>query len=128
MKAFGHEVFNEEAIKKLLEKAELDYYLAEKCIKSPVIKTKDKIKYFCQDLLSPLINRLVENIENNVPKSDKSSLLHPIKVAKTCLGYIQTGLAVEMYGDKSAEGKALSVRVVHNTQGSRDISSFSVKL
>ncbi|WP_353270177.1 hypothetical protein [Wolbachia endosymbiont (group A) of Myopa testacea] len=120
LKAFEHETFNEEAIKRLLEEAELEYYLAEKCIKGPVIKTKDKIKYFCQDLLSPLINRLVENIVNNVPKSDKSSLLQPIKVARTCLGYIQTGLAVAMYGDKSTEGKALSV--AHDTH--KEVETF----
>ncbi len=120
LKAFEHETFNEEAIKKLLERAELEYYLAEKCIKSPVIKTKDNIKHFCQDLLSPLINRLVENIVNNVPKSDKSSWLQPIKAVKTGLGYIQTGLAVAMRGDKSTEGKALSV--AHDTH--KEVETF----
>ncbi|CQD08467.1 Uncharacterised protein [Wolbachia endosymbiont wPip_Mol of Culex molestus] len=120
LKAFEHEIFNEEAIKKLLERAELEYYLAEKCIKSPVIKTKDNIKHFCQDLLSPLINRLVENIVNNVPKSDKSSWLQPIKAIRTGLGYIQTGLAVAMRGDKSTEGKALSV--AHDTH--KEVETF----
>ncbi|OAM05048.1 MAG: hypothetical protein TV41_01640 [Wolbachia endosymbiont of Dactylopius coccus] len=120
LKAFEHETFNEEAVKKLLERAELEYYLAEKCIKSPVIKTKDNIKHFCQDLLSPLINRLVENIVNNVPKSDKSSWLQPIKAVKTGLGYIQTGLAVAMRGDKSTEGKALSV--AHDTH--KEVETF----
>ncbi|WP_341815278.1 hypothetical protein [Wolbachia endosymbiont (group B) of Aricia artaxerxes] len=120
LKAFEHETFNEEAIKKLLERAELEYYLAKKCIKSPVIKTKDNIKHFCQDLLSPLINRLVENIVNNVPKSDKSSWLQPIKAIRTGLGYIQTGLAVAMRGDKSTEGKALSV--AHDTH--KEVETF----
>ncbi|BET32933.1 MULTISPECIES: hypothetical protein [Wolbachia] len=120
LKEFEHETFNEEAIKKLLERAELEYYLAEKCIKSPVIKTKDNIKHFCQDLLSPLINRLVENIVNNVPKSDKSSWLQPIKAIRTGLGYIQTGLAVAMRGDKSTEGKALSV--AHDTH--KEVETF----
>ncbi|WP_264682957.1 MULTISPECIES: hypothetical protein [unclassified Wolbachia] len=120
LKAFEHETFNEEAIKKLLERAELEYYFAEKCIKSPVIKTKDNIKHFCQDLLSPLINRLVENIVNNVPKSDKSSWLQPIKAIRTGLGYIQTGLAVAMRGDKSTEGKALSV--AHDTH--KEVETF----
>lgn len=120
LKVFEHETFNEEAIKKLLERAELEYYLAEKCIKSPVIKTKDNIKHFCQDLLSPLINRLVENIVNNVPKSDKSSWLQPIKAIRTGLGYIQTGLAVAMRGDKSTEGKALSV--AHDTH--KEVETF----
>ncbi|MGX9891786.1 hypothetical protein [Wolbachia endosymbiont of Protocalliphora sialia] len=109
LKALEHETFDEEAIKKLLEKTELEYYLAEKCIKTPIIKIKNSIKHFCQDLLSPLINRLVENIVNNVPKSDKSSWLQPMKAVKTGLGYIKTGFAVAMHGDKSAEGKALSV-------------------
>ncbi|WP_438456220.1 hypothetical protein [Wolbachia endosymbiont of Kerria lacca] len=120
LKAFEHETFNEEAIKKLLERAELEYYFAEKCIKSPVIKTKDNIKHFCQDLLSPLINRLVENIVNNVPKSDKSSWLQPIKAIRTGLGYIQTGLAVAMRGDKSTEGKTLSV--AHDTH--KEVETF----
>lgn len=120
LKAFEHEIFDEEAIKKLLERAELEYYLAEKCIKSPVIKTKDNIKHFCQDLLSPLINRLVENIVNNVPKSDKSSWLQPIKAIRTGLGYIQTGLAVAMRGNKSTEGKALSV--AHDTH--KEVETF----
>ncbi|WP_349967698.1 hypothetical protein [Wolbachia endosymbiont of Armadillidium arcangelii] len=113
LKAFEHETFSEEAVKKLLEKAELEYYLAERCIKHPVIKTKDNIKHFCQDLLSPLINRLVENIVNNVPKSDKSSWLQPIKAVQTGYGYIKTGLIVAIYGDESIEGKALDV--AHNS-------------
>ncbi|MHC3897437.1 UNVERIFIED_CONTAM: hypothetical protein LBW93_00635 [Wolbachia endosymbiont of Nasonia longicornis] len=120
LKAFEHEILDEEAIKKLLGRAKLEYYLAEKCIKSPVIKTKDNIKHFCQDLLSPLINRLVENIVNNVPKSDKSSWLQPMKAVKTGLGYIKTGLAVAMHGDKSAEGKALSV--AHDTH--KEVETF----
>jgi len=120
LKAFEHEILDEEAIKKLLERAELEYYLAEKCIKIPVTKTKDNIKHFCQDLLSPLINRLVENIVNNVPKSDKSSWLQPMKAVKTSLGYIKTGLAVAMHGDKSAEGKALSV--AHDTH--KEVETF----
>ncbi|MDR0772805.1 MAG: hypothetical protein LBE46_00465 [Wolbachia pipientis] len=113
LKAFEHETFNEEAVKKLLEEAELEYYLAEKCIKYPVIKMKDNIKHFCQDLLSPLISRLVENIVNNVPKSDKSSWLQPVKAVQTGLGYIKTGLAVTIYRDKSTEGKTLNV--AHST-------------
>ncbi|OJH32121.1 hypothetical protein Wxf_01542 [Wolbachia endosymbiont of Armadillidium vulgare] len=113
LKAFEHETFSEEAVKKLLEKEELEYYLAERCIKHPVIKTKDNIKHFCQDLLSPLINRLVENIVNNVPKSDKSSWLQPIKAVQTGYGYIKTGLIVAIYGDESIEGKALDV--AHNS-------------
>ncbi|WP_281508851.1 hypothetical protein [Wolbachia endosymbiont (group B) of Pandemis cinnamomeana] len=120
LKAFEHGTFNEKAVKKVLEEAELEYFLAEKCMKGPVVEIKNNIKHFCQDLLSPLINKLVENIVNNVPKSDKGSLLQPIKVARTCLGYIQTGLAVAIYGDKSAEGKALSV--AHDTH--KEVETF----
>lgn len=120
LKEFERKTFSQEAVKELLEKAELEYYLAEKCIKSPVIKTKDNIKHSCQDLLSPLINRLVENIVNNVPKSDKSSWLQPMKAVKTGLGYIKTGLAVAMHGDKSVEGKALSV--AHDTH--KEVETF----
>jgi hypothetical protein len=104
----------------LLEEAELEYYLAEKCIKGPVIKTKDNIKHFSQNLLSPLIDRLVKNIINNVPKSDKSSWLQPVKAVQTGLGYIKTGLAVAIYGDKSTEGKALSV--AHDTH--KEVETF----
>ncbi|WP_341820890.1 hypothetical protein [Wolbachia endosymbiont (group A) of Myopa testacea] len=107
------ENFDEAEIKKLLEKAELEYCLAERCIKYPVIKTKDNIKHFSQNLLSPLIGRLVKNIINNVPKSGKSPLLQPVKSFWTCWGYIKTGLVTAMYGDESTEGKALDV--AHDT-------------
>ncbi|WP_341822109.1 hypothetical protein [Wolbachia endosymbiont (group A) of Ischnus inquisitorius] len=120
LKEFERETFNEEAVKKLLEEAELEYCLAERCIKYPVIKTKDNIKHFSQNLLSPLIDRLVKNIINNVPKSDKSSWLQPIRAIQTGLGYIKTGLAVAIYGDKSTEGKALSV--AHDTH--KEVETF----
>ncbi|WP_341818353.1 hypothetical protein [Wolbachia endosymbiont (group B) of Ennomos erosarius] len=114
------ETFNEKEIKKLFEKAELEYCLAERCIKYPVIKTKDNIKHFSQNLLSPLIDRLVENIVNNVPKSDKSSWLQPIKAVQTGWGYIKTGLDVAIYGDESTEGKALNV--AHNSH--KEVETF----
>ncbi|WP_341823609.1 hypothetical protein [Wolbachia endosymbiont (group A) of Agelastica alni] len=120
LKEFERETFNEEAVKKLLEEAELEYCLAERCIKYLVIKTKDNIKHFSQNLLSPLIDRLVKNIINNVPKSDKSSWLQPIRAIQTGLGYIKTGLAVAIYGDKSTEGKALSV--AHDTH--KEVETF----
>ncbi|MDE5062167.1 hypothetical protein [Wolbachia endosymbiont of Drosophila tsacasi] len=119
LKVFKYRIFDEEAVKKLLEEAELECYLAEKCIKSPVIKTKNNIKHFSQNLLSPLIDRLVENIVNNVPKSDKSSWLQPIRAIQTGWGYIKTGLAVAN-GDKSTEGKALSV--AHDTH--KEVETF----
>lgn len=120
LEALEHKIPDEEVIKKLLEKAELEYYFAEKCIKSPVIQTKNNIKHFCQDLLSPLIDRLVENIVNNVPKSDKSSWLQPMKAVKTGLGYIKIGLAVAMHGNNSTERKALSV--AHDTH--KEVETF----
>lgn len=119
LKVFKLETFDEKEIKKLLERAELEYCLAERCIKYPVIKTKDNIKHFSQNLLSPLIDRLMENIVNNVPKSDKSSWLQPIRAIQTGLGYIKTGLAVAN-GDKSTEGKALSV--AHDTH--KEVETF----
>ncbi|MFP3028569.1 MAG: hypothetical protein ACEY3L_20835, partial [Wolbachia sp.] len=106
------ENFDEAEIKKLLEEAELEYCLAEKRIKGPVIKTKDNIKHFSQNLLSPLIDRLVENIINNVPKSDKSPLLQPIKSAQIFLGYMKTGWSATKKNE-STEGKALDV--AHDT-------------
>ncbi|QKX01421.1 hypothetical protein GOY13_00295 [Wolbachia endosymbiont of Cruorifilaria tuberocauda] len=111
--------FNEEEVKKLLERAELECCLAEKCIKYPVIKTKDNIKHFCQALLSPLIGILMENIINNVPKNiskdNENNLLDQswgwiyrrvIKPAQIALNYNKLGLLA--IGDKnSIEGKAL---------------------
>ncbi|WP_353276129.1 hypothetical protein [Wolbachia endosymbiont (group A) of Pipizella viduata] len=120
LEALKEENFDEAKIKELLEKAELEYCLAEKCIKYPVIKTKDNIKHFCQDLLSPLIDRLVKNIINSVPKSGKSPLLQPVKSFWTCWGYIKTGLVTAMCGDESTEGKALSV--AHDTH--KEIETF----
>ncbi|MDM8334890.1 hypothetical protein [Wolbachia pipientis] len=120
LEVFKHETFDEEAIKKLLEKAELEYCLAEKCIEYPVIETKDNIKHFYRDLLSPLINRLVENIINNVPKSDKSPFLQPMKSFWTCYGYIKTGLVTALRGNRSIEGKALDV--AHNTY--KEVETF----
>ncbi|MGL9731277.1 MAG: hypothetical protein ACR5KX_00265 [Wolbachia sp.] len=66
------EIIRQVAIKRLLEKAELEYCLAEKCVKYPVIETKNNIKHFCQALLSPLIGNLVEKIINHIPKDNKS--------------------------------------------------------
>lgn len=120
LEVFKHETFDEEAIKKLLEKAEFEYCLAEKCIKGPVIKTKDNIKHFCQNLLSPLIDRLVENIINNVPKNDKSPLFQPGKSFWTAYGYIKTGLVTAIYGNKSTEGKALDL--AHDTH--KEVETF----
>ncbi len=119
LKLCKQEAFNEEEIKKLLERAELECCLAEKCIKYPVIKTKDNIKHFCQALLSPLVGILMENIVNNVPKNIskdyKNNLLDQgwgwvyrkvIKPAQIALNYNKLGLSA--IGDKnSVEGKAL---------------------
>ncbi|QKX02755.1 hypothetical protein GOY07_00660 [Wolbachia endosymbiont of Litomosoides sigmodontis] len=107
-----NETFDGEAIKKLLEKAELEYCLAEKCIKYPVIKTKDNVKHFCQALLSPLISNLAENIINNVPKDNKSGLSRFLSSCKVGLGYIKMGWSATKKNE-STEGKALDV--AHDT-------------
>ncbi|WP_265034366.1 MULTISPECIES: hypothetical protein [unclassified Wolbachia] len=124
LEVLKQETFNEKEIKKLFEKAELEYCLAERCIKYPVIKTKDNIKHFSQNLLSPLIDRLVENIINNVPKNDKSSLLQPVKSFWTCWGYIKTGLVVAIHGDESTEGKALDVAHTSYKEGETFLQHF----
>lgn len=121
LKAFGHETFDEEAIKKLLEKAELEYYLAEKCIKSPVIKMKDNIKHFSQNLLSPLIDRLVDLIINNVPKDNENgwSTINWYKNACIAMNYNKFGL-LAVKDENSTEGKALNV--AHDTH--KEVETF----
>ncbi|WP_265045048.1 MULTISPECIES: hypothetical protein [unclassified Wolbachia] len=120
LKAFEHETFNEEAIKRLLEEAELEYYLAERCIKYPVIKTKDNIKHFCQDLLSPLVDRLANLIINNVPKDNGNSLWKIWNSLKVGFNYNVIGWSATVNKDKSTEGKALSV--AHDTH--KEIETF----
>ncbi|MDR2831611.1 MAG: hypothetical protein LBV62_01695 [Rickettsiales bacterium] len=114
------ETFDEAEIKKLLEKVELEYCLAEKGMKGPVIEIKDNIKHFCQDLLSPLIDRLVKNIINNVPKSDQSPLLQPMKSFWTAFGCIRTGWNAAICGNTTTEGKALDV--AHDTY--KEVEAF----
>jgi len=106
LEAFKQETFNEAKIKELLEKAELEYCLAERCIKYPTIKTKDNIKYFCQALLSPLIDNLVEKIINNVPKDSGSRFSRILDSCKVGLGYVKMGWSATKK-DQSTEGKAL---------------------
>ncbi|WP_264686715.1 hypothetical protein [Wolbachia endosymbiont (group B) of Rhopobota naevana] len=120
LEAFEHEIFDEEAIKKLLEKAELGYYLAEKCIKSPVIKMKDNIKHFCQDLLSPLVERLANLIINNVPKDNESGVWRIWNSLKVGFNYNVIGWSATVNKDNSTEGKALSV--AHDTN--KEVETF----
>ncbi|WP_264730161.1 hypothetical protein [Wolbachia endosymbiont (group B) of Episyrphus balteatus] len=120
LEAFEHEIFDEEAIKKLLEKAELRYYLAEKCIKSPVIKMKDNIKHFCQDLLSPLVDRLANLIINNVPKDNESGVWRIWNSLKVGFNYNVIGWSATVNKDNSTEGKALSV--AHDTN--KEVETF----
>ncbi|MDR3132013.1 MAG: hypothetical protein LBU02_02895 [Rickettsiales bacterium] len=121
LKAFKQETFNEAEIKKLLEKAELEYCLAEKCIKYPVIKTKDDIKHFCQTLLSPLISRLVNLIINNVPKNNESGLSRFWNSLKAGGGYVWMGLSATVVNkDGNVEGKALDV--AHDTY--KEVETF----
>ncbi|WCR58686.1 MAG: hypothetical protein PG978_000100 [Wolbachia endosymbiont of Ctenocephalides felis wCfeF] len=123
LEIFKQKTFNEEEIKKLLEKAELEYCLAERCIKYPTIKTKDNIKHFCQTLLSPLIDNLVEKIINNVPKNISKDTesnwtgwdwIHRkvIKPVQITWNYNMLGLSA-IGGKNSTEGKALDV--AHDT-------------
>ncbi|MGL9717819.1 MAG: hypothetical protein ACR5K9_03895 [Wolbachia sp.] len=106
LEVFKQETFNKAKIKELLEKAELEYCLAEKCIKYPTIETKDNIKYFCQVLLFPLIDNLVEKIINNVPKDSGSRFSRIWDSCKVGLGYVKMGWSATKK-DQSTEGKAL---------------------
>ncbi|MFP3035467.1 MAG: hypothetical protein ACEY3A_00180 [Wolbachia sp.] len=120
LEVFKQETFNEAKIKELLEKAELEYCLAEKCIKYPVIKTKDNIKHFCQDLLSSLINRLLNLIISNIPKDNQNIAQKAWSSLWTSLGYIRVGLSATVINKNSTvEGKALDV--AHDTYKEVDI-------
>ncbi|WP_410543105.1 hypothetical protein [Wolbachia endosymbiont of Tetranychus urticae] len=120
LKAFKHETFDEEEIKKLLEEAELEYYLAEKCIKTPIIKIKNNIKHFCQDLLSSLVERLANLIINNVPKDNESGLWRIWNSLKVGFNYNVIGWSATVNKDNSTEGKALSV--AHDTH--KEVETF----
>ncbi|WP_447933092.1 hypothetical protein [Wolbachia endosymbiont of Dactylopius coccus] len=122
LKEFERETFNEEAVKKLLEETELEYYLAEKCIKSPVIKTKDNIKHFCQDLLSPLIDNLTKDIINSIPGNSEGYIQKVKNWSKVTFGTIKIGV-LNAYKENT-ERKALNV--AHNTykQGGTFLQCF----
>ncbi|WP_353286975.1 hypothetical protein [Wolbachia endosymbiont (group A) of Anthophora plumipes] len=121
LEVLKEENFDEAKIKELLEKAELEYCLAEKCIKYPVIKTKDNIKHFCQNLLSPLINRLVNLVISNVPKDNQNIAQKAWNSLQVGLGYIRLGLSATVINKNgNVEGKALSV--AHDTH--KEIETF----
>ncbi|MDX5495730.1 MAG: hypothetical protein O7198_03550 [Wolbachia endosymbiont of Nomada marshamella] len=121
LEALKEENFDEAKIKELLEKAELEYCLAEKCIKYPVIKTKDNIKHFCQNLLSPLINRLVNLVISNVPKDNQNIAQKAWNSLQVGWGYIRLGLSATVINKNgNVEGKALSV--AHDTH--KEIETF----
>ncbi len=111
LKGFKLETFDEKEIKKLLERAELEYCLAEKRIKYPVIKTKDNIKHFSQNLLSPLIDNLTKNIINNIPENSEGCIQKVKNWSKVMFGAIKIG-ASNAYKE-TTERKALNV--AHNT-------------
>ncbi|WP_348994358.1 hypothetical protein [Wolbachia endosymbiont of Drosophila willistoni] len=111
LKVFKLEIFDEKEIKKLLERAELEYCLAEKRIKYPVIKTKDNIKHFSQNLLSPLIDNLTKNIINNIPGNSEGCIQKVKNWSKVMFGAIKIG-ASNAYKE-TTERKALNV--AHNT-------------
>lgn len=83
--------------------------MAEKCIKTPIIKIKNNIKHFCQDLLSPLVERLANLIINNVPKDNASGLWRIWNSLKVGFNYNVIGWSATVNKDNSTEGKALSV-------------------
>lgn len=111
LEVLKQETFNEKEIKKLFEKAELEYCLAERCIKYPVIKTKDNIKHFSQNLLSPLIDNLTKNIINNIPGNSEGYIQKVKNWGKIVLGTIRMG-ASNVYKE-ATERKALEV--AHNS-------------
>ncbi|MDE5063340.1 hypothetical protein OZD69_03005, partial [Wolbachia endosymbiont of Drosophila chauvacae] len=111
LKVFKLETFDEKEIKKLLERAELEYCLAEKRIKYPLIKTKDNIKHFSQNLLSPLIDNLTKNIINNIPGNSEGCIQKVKNWSKVMFGAIKIG-ASNAYKE-TTERKALNV--AHNT-------------
>ncbi|NGZ19818.1 MAG: hypothetical protein E3V96_02130 [Wolbachia pipientis] len=111
LKVFKLETFDEKEIKKLLERAELEYCLAEKRIKYPVIKTKDNIKHFSQNLLSPLVDNLTKNIINNIPGNSEGCIQKVKNWSKVMFGAIKIG-ASNAYKE-TTERKALNV--AHNT-------------
>ena len=122
LEIFKQKTFNEEEIKKLLEKAELEYCLAEKCIKYPVIRTKDNIKHFCQALLFPLIGNLVEKIINHIPKNISKDTesnwigwdwIHRKVIKPAQIAWNYNTLVLSATNDSSTEGKAL--KVAHDT-------------
>lgn len=85
-------------IKTLLEAVELEYCLADKCIKNPTVAIKDNIKHFCQDLLSPLIGELTTNFINNLQNDKDDSWINfgkkKFNVAKN---WIQLGAGNNKY-------------------------------
>ncbi|WP_179943755.1 hypothetical protein [Wolbachia pipientis] len=111
LKVFKLETFDEKEIKKLLERAELEYCLAEKRIKYPVIKTKDNIKHFSRNLLSPLIDNLTKNIINNIPGNSEGCIQKVKNWSKVMFGAIKIR-ASNAYKE-TTERKALNV--AHNT-------------
>ncbi|MCX3064900.1 hypothetical protein [Wolbachia endosymbiont of Drosophila pseudotakahashii] len=111
LKVFKLETFDEKEIKKLLERAELEYCLAEKRIKYPVIKTKDNIKHFSQNLLSPSIDNLIKNIINNIPGNSEGCIQKVKNWSKIMFGAIKIG-ASNAYKE-TTERKVLNV--AHNT-------------
>lgn len=88
--------FNE--IKTLLKDAELEYYLADRCVKNPTIVIKDNIKYFCQDLLSPLIDELTTNFINNLQKDkDDGSISFIKKKLNAAKNWVLLGTNIDSY-------------------------------
>ncbi|GHM58191.1 MAG: hypothetical protein sL5_03120 [Candidatus Mesenet longicola] len=85
-------------IKTLLEVVELEYCLADKCIKNPTVMIKDNIKHFCQGLLSPLIDELTTNFINNLQKDkDDGWINYGKKRLNAAKNWIQLGVGNNKY-------------------------------
>ncbi len=91
--------FDDGEIKKLLQEAELEYYLAQKSIKNPIIATKDNVKYFCHDLLSPLINELVRYLISNLQNDKDDGIVKKYnKYLRVATNWVKLGLSSWIIG------------------------------
>ncbi|WP_339047740.1 hypothetical protein [Candidatus Mesenet endosymbiont of Phosphuga atrata] len=85
-------------IKTLLEAVELEYCLADECIKNPTVAIKDNVKHFCQSLLSPLIGELTINFINNLQNDKDDGLGNCImKSCRIVTNLVQLGAGANKY-------------------------------
>lgn len=85
-------------IKALLKEAELEYCLADRCVKKPIVTIKDNVRHFCQDLLSPLIDELTTNFINNLQTDkDDSWTSYGKKKLSAAKNWIRLGANIGSY-------------------------------